>query len=433
MINGTRIFVAGLFVAVAVLSGTRGVAETVELGNEAPWYLSPAIGLADFEGDQDYKDGLLLSMRLGYDFNDRWTFEGVLSLAPSLDANAIDGRPALEWDSANMFAAAVDGLFHFTRWERLDPYLAAGVGYMHYSEDPAKGDADNFLLRGGGGVMYHFNDEWAVRADYRGMLAGFGSSPNANATFDAGVVWNWGAGVPAMIVAVSGSDDTDGDGLPDVREVELRTDPFDPDTDKDGLSDGDEVNRYRTDPLNRDTDYDSLGDGDEVRKHKTDPLKRDTDGGGVADGHEVIEDGTNPLVAVDDLRLFELYINFDLNEAVIRPEYNKQLDVIVKVLSRNPESTARIEGHADRTRKSGDLYNRRLSKRRADAVGDYLSGKDIAGSRLETVGYGFTRPKAANDPLTGNPANRRVEVYIRGADGEPTSSFIIDADPAANK
>jgi outer membrane protein OmpA-like peptidoglycan-associated protein len=291
---------------------------------------------------------------------------------------------------------------------------------MHYGEDPSKGDADNLLLRGGGGVIYHFNDEWAIRADYRGMLTGFGSSPNANATLEGGVMWNWGARVEPKFIAVAGSGDSDGDGLTDAREVELKTDPFDPDTDNDGLTDGEEVLRYKTDPLNRDTDYDSLTDGDEVRKHHTDPLKRDTDGGGVADGHEVIEDNTNPLVAADDLMLFELYIQFDYDKAVIKPEYNPQLDVIVKVLSRSPDATARVEGHADRTRKSGELYNRRLSKRRADAVADYFVRSGIDDGRLRSEGYGFSRPKAANDPLSGNPQNRRVEVYIKGAsEGKP--------------
>ena len=32
---------------------------------------------------------------------------------------------------------------------------------------------------------------------------------------------------------------------------------------------------------------------------------------------------------------------------------------------------------------------------------------------MSAAGYGFNRPKAANDPVNGNPVNRRVEVYIR--------------------
>ena len=59
--------------------------------------------------------------------------------------------------------------------------------------------------------------------------------------------------------------DSDKDGLDDVREKELGTNPFKADTDGDGLSDGDEVIIWKTNPLNPDTDGDSYKDGDEVR------------------------------------------------------------------------------------------------------------------------------------------------------------------------
>lgn len=59
--------------------------------------------------------------------------------------------------------------------------------------------------------------------------------------------------------------DSDKDGLDDVREQELGTDPNKADTDNDGLSDGDEVLIWKTDPLKADTDGDGYLDGDEVR------------------------------------------------------------------------------------------------------------------------------------------------------------------------
>jgi len=59
--------------------------------------------------------------------------------------------------------------------------------------------------------------------------------------------------------------DTDKDGLDDVREKEIGTDPNVSDTDKDGLIDGDEVIIWKTNPLKADTDGDSYLDGSEVR------------------------------------------------------------------------------------------------------------------------------------------------------------------------
>ncbi|HUT53347.1 MAG TPA: FG-GAP-like repeat-containing protein, partial [bacterium] len=90
--------------------------------------------------------------------------------------------------------------------------------------------------------------------------------------------------------------DTDADGLTDGDEVmTYGTDPLLPDTDGDGLTDGDEVLAYGTDPLLPDTDSDGLDDGAEILTHGTDPNNPDTDGDGLSDGDEVTTHFTDPL------------------------------------------------------------------------------------------------------------------------------------------
>jgi len=59
--------------------------------------------------------------------------------------------------------------------------------------------------------------------------------------------------------------DTDGDGLDDIREKQLGTDPKKKDTDGDGLTDGDEFFIWKTKPLNKDTDGDTYSDGEEIK------------------------------------------------------------------------------------------------------------------------------------------------------------------------
>lgn len=393
----------------------------------AKWYLSPSLGVLKFEGDEELEDGVLLSMRLGYEYSEWWSFEAGLSYAPKLDENfrnsygekisrlqEIPGNEGVTDVSAvGLFG---DALFHFTRWERLDPYLALGAGLTQYSEDMGNGKTDP-AIRAGGGVMYHINDEWALRADGRMFIAG--KDTEANATINAGVVWTWGARVPRNYMAVGGSLDSDGDGLTDEHENRIGTKPSNPDTDGDALTDGQEVLQYDTNPLDPDTDYDGLTDGEEVLIYGTDPKKWDTDDGGVSDGHEVLEDGTNPRDGSDDLILFELYIQFDYDKAILKPEYFAQLETIAKVLRRHPNGTARIEGHADKLKKSVADHNQKLSERRAKAVLSHLSdAQGIDRSRLTALGYGFSRPKAPNDPILGNPLNRRVDVYIRKDGGD---------------
>lgn len=92
--------------------------------------------------------------------------------------------------------------------------------------------------------------------------------------------------------------DTDDDGLPDGYEVlTLKTDPLEIDTDENGISDADEdfdndnlnnLGEYqnKTEPYNPDTDDDGFLDGYEISKYKTDPLNPDTDNDGLLDGEE---------------------------------------------------------------------------------------------------------------------------------------------------
>lgn len=100
----------------------------------------------------------------------------------------------------------------------------------------------------------------------------------------------------AATAAVSG--DRDGDGLNDVQENVVGSDPDNHDTDGDSLLDGEEVLTWATNPLRPDTDSDGLVDGAEVHQFKTDPTNPDTDGDGLADAAE-IRAGSSPLDPLD--------------------------------------------------------------------------------------------------------------------------------------
>ncbi|MBN1540283.1 MAG: DUF4129 domain-containing protein, partial [Candidatus Thermoplasmatota archaeon] len=79
------------------------------------------------------------------------------------------------------------------------------------------------------------------------------------------------------------SVDWNGDGIND-----RRPNWQDPDTDGDGLTDGEEVLVHGTNPVLNDTDGDGLEDGEEVYIHHTSPLDQDSDGDGLSDHTEVV-------------------------------------------------------------------------------------------------------------------------------------------------
>ena len=429
------------FAALAAVC-TCGTLRAEEAEDYARWYFSPGVGFYVTEGDQPLKDGLEADFRIGYDINEWWSFELGILWAPKLDEQFDKGDTTKignkwypiprkqshsrgkdhDFGDTWMLEPYADLLFHFTRWERLDPYIAGGLGLNIYGKDVVKDGTSEFVFRVGPGLMYSLSDEWALRADWRVLLTS--DNTEFNSIVDVGLVWHWGAGQEPDILAVEGPIDSDGDGLSDDHELRIGTNPLNPDTDGDGLRDGEEVLTYLTNPLNPDSDYDMLKDGEEVKKYRTNPLDPDTDKGGVRDGHEVHEDGTDPLNGNDDFLRFELHLLFEYDRAIINPKDYPDLDKVAAVLLRHPEATAVIEGHADRTTRSKRAHNLDLSNRRANAVKQYLRDKGVDGSRLRAVGYGFDRPQYEPDMVNGTPLNRRVEVYVKGVTDKDVSDTL---------
>ena len=84
-------------------------------------------------------------------------------------------------------------------------------------------------------------------------------------------------------------------------------------------------------------------------------------------------------------------IFYDFDKATLRPESTTALDELVKLLNDNPHVTIELSAHTDY--KGSDLYNERLSQRRAESVVRYLIEHGIAADRLTPKGYGESKPK----------------------------------------
>jgi outer membrane protein OmpA-like peptidoglycan-associated protein len=82
----------------------------------------------------------------------------------------------------------------------------------------------------------------------------------------------------------------------------------------------------------------------------------------------------------------------------------------VKLLSENPAIEIEMSAHTDS--RGADDYNFRLSDNRARSVMDYILSKGIAPSRIQSKGYGETKPVVPNDTDDNRQLNRRVEFKI---------------------
>lgn len=103
-----------------------------------------------------------------------------------------------------------------------------------------------------------------------------------------------------------------------------------------------------------------------------------------------------------------LEIEFDLNSSAIKPEYESILYELGSSIQLHSDTKLRIEGHTDAL--GSDQYNFVLSKRRANAVRDYLVRNfKISPHQLEVKGFGKTKLRNNMSPYDGR--NRRVEFF----------------------
>lgn len=108
-------------------------------------------------------------------------------------------------------------------------------------------------------------------------------------------------------------------------------------------------------------------------------------------------------------------IGFDVGRAAIKPQFERILYEMIKVINRVAESEIRVEGHTDDTpiHTSEFPSNWELSAARALNVVKFLySTGGIHPSRLSAVGYGEYRPVASNATPAGKKRNRRIEIYV---------------------
>jgi len=105
-------------------------------------------------------------------------------------------------------------------------------------------------------------------------------------------------------------------------------------------------------------------------------------------------------------------IYFDVNKTEVKPAMRDRLAQIGKALATVADRHVLVEGHTDSS--GGDEYNLRLSRLRAEAVRSVLIAGGVAPDRVESQGYGKTRPVASNATAGGRAQNRRVEIVLQG-------------------
>ena len=240
-------------------------------------------------------------------------------------------------------------------------------------------------------------------------------------------------GLPAF----NGCPDTDGDGIKDSDDAcpEVPGPLVNngcPDTDNDGLFDfidecptefGPKENNGCPWP---DTDQDGLLDKDDKCPYIAGPKANegcpytDTDGDGVLDKDDdcpatpgPVENKGCPKIEEEVAEILKTAfdnLEFETGKAVIKQESLPSLTELAEVLVKKPEWKLQIAGHTDNV--GNEQNNLVLSKKRSEAVRDFMISQGIVTERLSALYFGETQPKATNDTKEGRQTNRRVEMTI---------------------
>ena len=330
-------------------------------------------------------------------------------------------------------------------WGDWEPFVGIGPGWTWMAGENWM--TGNLSL----GINYWMNDKWGLtfQTDYKQNYDGDKAkilSAGINQKLDEGGSMRWSAGVSVKF----GGTDTDGDGIYDKHD-KCPTIPglaeFDgcPDTDGDGIQDSEDDCPLAAGPAEYngcpDTDGDGLPDNkDRCPKEAGDKKLGgcpDSDGDGIVDARDgcpnqagpranrgcpwpdsdgdsvfdkddecpdtpgtVANNGCPEGPSEEDMaKITELSrgIQFAFGSATFTEATPPVIDDIVEIILQYPKSSFSVEGHTDSVGTKG--FNQGLSERRANAVVDYLSSRNVSSSRLSASGLGETSPSVKEFPL----------------------------------
>ncbi len=133
---------------------------------------------------------------------------------------------------------------------------------------------------------------------------------------------------------------------------------------------------------------------------------------------------------IDDYKLLNtVTVPFAFNKSALTTDSKSELDKLAQDIQSNKRFFIAVEGFTDKT--GAASYNEVLSRKRADAVVQYLVAKhDIPIYRIHMIGLGDEKPVEDARNRAANAKNRRVEVKVFSAD-QVTAS--LNDQGAANR
>ena len=415
------------------VAGMMALASLASAANrEGQFSVSPVIGGYTYDAGQNIDTTLIYGARAGYNITKHFGVEALFDYVNSeFKGNKQD---------VVMYRYGGELLYHFFPDNKLVPYLAVGYAGLNFD---AKGintrtyGAFDF----GAGAKYFLSDNFALRADIRGIIykitdSPFGNYTNNNLEYTVGAYIPFGGAQPAVKPVEpppAPAPTPEPPPVPKTVEPVPVPIPVPPAAPTAVLTVAPAtVTLGQPATLNWRSQNASACDIQPgigqvppqgariITPGDTTTYTLSCSGAGgtatSATSVAVIAPPPPPVVVAPLSVAAERFcskpavinIQFDTDKSAIKPQYDSELKTVSEFLKEFPNAKGEISGHTDNV--GSKAYNDKLSQSRADNVKKYIVEKfGIAAERIAAKGYGFSKPVASNKTKDGKAQNRRIE------------------------
>lgn len=163
-------------------------------------------------------------------------------------------------------------------------------------------------------------------------------------------------------------------------------------------------------------------------QHASDAMNKANQADSKAD--RAMSDLRNVVSNLDDYKLqTSATVPFKFNQYLLTQSAKEDLDKLATDVQSDKRFFIAVEGYTDKT--GNKQYNEALSRKRADAVVEYLVAKhDVPIYRIHMIGLGDEKPVDDGHGREARAKNRRVEVKVFSADALASS---LDSGDSANR
>lgn len=130
--------------------------------------IGASVGGYFFEGNQDYKNSIAVGVRAGYNFTDNIGTEIFINMVPS-EFKDTSGEHESGGEN-KVYVGGIEGIYNFMPNSRFVPFLAIGIGAIHYSSDDPALEPSKLTVDYGAGLKCFVTKDLALRADVRHVL-----------------------------------------------------------------------------------------------------------------------------------------------------------------------------------------------------------------------------------------------------------------------